>query len=107
MRYIVFDLETTGLTKPDIVQIGAIDIETGDTFDEFLKPDKDFEPGATLTNKLSTKKDGHIYKLCASGDSRRVYTREAGTVLKEFTEWLGSKNTPVSLIGEENFFRCT
>ena len=48
-----FDLETTGLRTPDIVEIAVVDLASNREFQTYVKPGKVFEPSATRVNGLS------------------------------------------------------
>lgn len=50
---VFFDLETTGLKSPDILQVGAVNYEGTDSFDDFAYPEQPIDPGATAVNNLS------------------------------------------------------
>ena len=57
-RYIVFDLETTGLSNASerIIEIGAVKVENGqiiDSFDTFVDPEKAISPEITRLTSLS------------------------------------------------------
>jgi len=48
-----FDLETTGLRDPHIVEIAVVDLASGREFQTYMKPNKQFEQSATRVNGLS------------------------------------------------------
>ncbi|XP_061192132.1 uncharacterized protein LOC133200329 [Saccostrea echinata] len=54
--FIVFDLETTGLIRqgamPHITQIGAVEMESGDSFSTYVLPKIPIEPGAEQTTGI-------------------------------------------------------
>lgn len=59
-NYIVFDLETTGLsaTRNEIIEIGAIKVENGkqvDTFDSYVKPKHKIPARATEVNGIENE----------------------------------------------------
>lgn len=51
--FIVFDLETTGLVNPDIVQVGIVDSGGRILYEGRIKPSKPIEPGATKAHGLT------------------------------------------------------
>lgn len=59
-NYVVFDLETTGVSvvKDDIIEIAAIKVKNGqivDTFDTLVNPDRPIPPGATRVNGITNE----------------------------------------------------
>ena len=43
-QMVCLDLETTGLHNPDIIQLAAVDFETGRTFEAHFLPTKPIHP---------------------------------------------------------------
>lgn len=60
---VFFDLETTGLINPAIVQVGAVTFDQNETFDEFLTPYKPFETKASEVNNLSINRRGELVRF--------------------------------------------
>ena len=59
-RYIVFDLETTGLSNASerIIEIGAVKVENGqiiDSFDTFVDPEKAISPEITRLTSITNE----------------------------------------------------
>lgn len=84
-NYVVFDLETTGLSRyySEIIQISALRIKNGnvvDRFDTYIKPKKLIPPDASLINHITDDmvKDAPMFKevindfLAFVGDSLLV-----------------------------------
>ena len=56
-QMVCFDLETTGLHHPDIIQLAAVDFETGRTFQTHFMPRKTIEPEVLSNNGACMKKN--------------------------------------------------
>ncbi|XP_048769973.2 DNA polymerase III PolC-type-like isoform X1 [Ostrea edulis] len=87
-KYIIFDLETTGLIRqgamPHITQIGAVEIESGNVFSTYVQPKIPIEPGAEETTGIvcdGTSVFAHGSKVTA------VPICEA---ILNFLKWLGT-----------------
>ena len=50
---IFYDIETTGLTDPDIIQISFYEPHSGESFARYVKPKKDIEEGAQKVHGIS------------------------------------------------------
>lgn len=92
-KYIVFDLETTGLDpkKNEIVEIGAVKVENGeivDTFSTFIKPKKGMTEAATEVNGIT--------------DEMLADAPSINRVLPEFKKFIGS----CTLVGHNVEFDC-
>jgi DNA polymerase III epsilon subunit-like protein len=100
LNLVFFDLETTGLVRPDILQVGAVNWDASDSFDDFARPGKPIEPSASGVNRLVTRGNGDLYKLWpALGKEQRVHSRSAGEVLARFVDWLRDDvGAPVALV---------
>lgn len=92
-KYVVFDLETTGLDakKHEIVEIGAVKVENGeivDTFSTFVKPKKGMTEAATEVNGIT--------------DEMLADAPSINRVLPEFKKFIGS----CTLVGHNAEFDC-
>ena len=54
-KYLILDTETTGLDKPEIVQIGIIDLEGTIIFDQRIKPKNEIEPEAIEVHGITNE----------------------------------------------------
>ena len=97
---IFFDLETTGLGRNvDIIQIGAIH-ENGRTFNRFMFPDGEIDPGATDINGF-TKRRGILYR---NGEEvEDVVTPREGLI--DFLNWIKHDSSKKVILISHNAFR--
>ncbi len=59
---VFFDLETTGLTvPPDPLQVSAVTADGRESFDEFARPTRDIEKGASKVRRGGEKGGGFIH----------------------------------------------
>lgn len=79
MRYVVFDIETTGLNtwNDRIVEIGAVKVENGQVIEEF---DMLINPGIPMPQEVSAI--NHIY------DDMLAAAENPGVVLYQFHEFI-------------------
>lgn len=92
-KYIVFDLETTGLDprKNEIIEIGAVKVEDGnviDTFSSFVKPKKGVKDAAREVNGIT--------------DEMLADAPSINRILPEFKKFIGS----CTLIAHNAEFDC-
>eukprot|EP00092_Neocalanus_flemingeri_P092291 GFUD01117149.1.p1 GENE.GFUD01117149.1~~GFUD01117149.1.p1 ORF type:complete len:141 (+),score=40.24 GFUD01117149.1:174-596(+) len=99
-RLVYYDLETTGLgfhnkhKDIEIVEIGAVDGETKDTFRQYILP-----PGNRIPRDASNVhgiflKDGNLYR-----DDEKLEAVDLKTGLDNFMSWLKGFNQPITLAG--------
>jgi len=99
-RTVYYDLETTGLgfhnkhRDIEIVEIGAVDEETRQTFRQYMLP-----PGGKIPRDASNVhgiyiKDGVLYR-----DEKKLESVDCKTGLSNFLSWLKSFNQPIILAG--------
>lgn len=85
---VFFDLETGGLkTGVDILQIAAVC--GNQSFNEYVKPTRDVEPGAQEVNKLLNQ-EGVLMKIISQDplDLKQLQTMPINQRLQEFVTWL-------------------
>ena len=101
--FVCFDLETTGLTTPDILQISGLSLLDGDTFDSYALPvTKAIEPASAEITGFSLE-NGILYKKLRNKKKVRVYTEPVLKILSDFVEWLRSMKFPVFLTAYNAF----
>eukprot|EP00090_Calanus_glacialis_P043418 TRINITY_DN76873_c0_g1_i1.p1 TRINITY_DN76873_c0_g1~~TRINITY_DN76873_c0_g1_i1.p1 ORF type:complete len:383 (+),score=128.54 TRINITY_DN76873_c0_g1_i1:47-1195(+) len=99
-RLVYYDLETTGLgfhnkhRDIEIVEIGAVDGETRDTFRQYILP-----PGGHIPRDASNVhgiylRDGALFR-----DDKELPAVDIKTGLQNFLDWLNSFNQPITLAG--------
>jgi len=99
-RFIFYDLETTGLgfhnkhKDIDIVEIGAVDQESRETFQQYIYP-----PGNHIPRDAS-----NVHGIFLSGgklfrDGKELEAVDLKTGLNNFLRWLKAFNQPVTLAG--------
>jgi len=99
-RLVYYDLETTGLgfhnkhRDIEIVEIGAVDGETKETFRQYILP-----PGGHIPRDASNVhgiylRDGALFR-----DEKELPAVDIKTGLQNFLDWLNSFNQPVTLAG--------
>ncbi len=103
---VYFDLETTGLKDPDILQIGALVEDCSDSFDRVLKPiSKESTREAQEINKLKYNQERKEMYRIFTKDEKLCKSVEAKTGLLEFIIWL--KNVAAGKILWSDFINAS
>merc|ERR1712029_809227 len=94
---IYFDLETTGLIRPQILQIAAVVAGNKNTFNRYLRPTIPIDPNATRMNGLFMK-NGCLVKRKVDGGEELLSTVEMSEGLQQFFDWADDQAEDVQLV---------
>jgi len=99
-RLVYYDLETTGLgfhnkhKDIEIVEIGAVDGETKDTFRQYILP-----PGNHIPRDASNVHGIYLREGVLYRDDKKLEAVDLKTGLQNFLRWLKDLNQPIALAG--------
>jgi len=99
-RLVYYDLETTGLgfhnkhKDIEIVEIGAVDGETKDTFRQYILP-----PGNHIPRDASNVHGIYLREGALYRDDKKLEAVDLRTGLQNFLRWLKDLNQPIALAG--------
>jgi len=99
-RLVYYDLETTGLgihnkhKDIEILEIGAVDGETKDTFRQYILPPGNHIPRDASNVHGIYLKEGALYR-----DNKNLEAVDLKTGLQNFLRWLKDINRPIALAG--------
>jgi len=99
MKIVYYDLETTGVSHAEkhknvqILQIGAVEGDTDQMFEEYLMPTCQIDPDATK-----------IHGLSVAGDKLRLHGKKVNALpmklgLQNFLSWVEGLGEPIILVG--------